>query len=214
MEGRKTFGNTMKYIQMAISSNFGNMFSAAGASLFLPFLPMLPIQILLNNLLYSFAQLALPADDVDQTYVQRPQRLRTSFVRNFMIFFGPVSSIFDFLTFFVMLYVFKAGAPYFRQPGSWNHLFTQSLVIFVIRTRTIPFFRSKPNKLLLINIAVILVLAIALPFTPLGDIFGFVPLPVTFLLILVGFIVVYLGLVELMKIWFYRRFGNGSQSAR
>ena len=213
VEGRKTFGNTMKYIQMAISSNFGNMFSAAGASLFLPFLPMLPIQILLNNLLYSFAQLALPNDDVDQTYVQRPQRLRTSFVRNFMIFFGPVSSIFDFLTFFVMIYVFKAGAPLFQTAWFVESLFTQSLVIFVIRTRTVPFFRSKPNKLLVINIAVILMLALVLPFTRLGIFSVSCRCQSTFLFILVGFIVVYLGLVELMKIWFYSRYGNGSHPA-
>jgi Mg2+-importing ATPase len=205
VEGRKTFGNTMKYIQMAMSSNFGNMFSAAGASLFLPFLPMLPIQILLNNLLYSFAQLALPADDVEKAYVQRPQRLRMSFIRDFMIFFGPISSIFDFLTFFVMLYGFKASAPLFQTAWFVESLFTQSLVIFVIRTRKVPFFKSRPNKLLLLNIAIVLVLAIILPFTVVGTFFGFVALPPTFLLILVGFIVTYLGLVELVKIWFYRR---------
>jgi Mg2+-importing ATPase len=207
IEGRKTFGNTMKYIQMAISSNFGNMFSAAGASLFLPFLPMLPIQILLNNLMYSFAQLSLPSDDVDQTYILKPQRLKTSYIRNFMLYFGPVSSLFDFATFGVMIWVFKANAPLFQTAWFVESLFTQSLVIFVIRTRTIPFFRSKPNKLLLINIGVVLSLALFLPFTALGSIFGFVPLPVTFLLILIGFIVVYLGLVEMMKIWFQRKFG-------
>ena len=208
-EGRKTFGNTMKYIQMAISSNFGNMFSAAGASLFLSFLPMLPVQLLLNNLLYSFAQLTLPADNVDQTYIQRPQRLRTSFVRNFMVAFGPVSSIFDFATFFVMLYVFRATAPLFQTAWFVESLFTQTLVIFVIRTKMTPFFRSKPNKLLLVNIIIVLALAMVLPFTSLGGkIFGFVPLPMTFLLILVGFIVIYLGLTELMKMWFYRRFAN------
>jgi P-type Mg2+ transporter len=206
-EGRKTFGNTMKYIQMAISSNFGNMFSAAGASLFLPFLPMLPIQILLNNLMYSFAQLALPMDDVDETYVKTPQRLKTSYIRNFMIYFGPVSSIFDFATFGVMIWGFKADAPLFQTAWFVESLFTQALVIFVIRTRTIPFFKSKPNKWLLINIGVVLTLALILPFTPLGRVFGFVSLPVTFLMILVGFILVYLALVELMKIWFQRKFG-------
>jgi len=204
IEGRKTFGNTIKYIQMAISSNFGNMFSAALGSLFLPFLPALPIQLLLGNLLYSFAQLALPIDNVDQTYVQQPQRLRTSFIRNYMLVFGPISSIFDFATFFVMLYVFKAKAPLFQTAWFVESIFTQTLVIFVIRTRTIPFFRSKPNKWLTINIAVMLGVAIILPFTALGKIFNFVPLPMTFLLVLVGFIVVYLFLVELTKIWFYR----------
>ena len=206
IEGRKTFGNTIKYIQMAISSNFGNMFSAAGASIFLPFLPMLPIQLLLNNLLYSFAQLALPIDNVDQTYVQQPQRLRTSFIRNYMIAFGPISSIFDFATFGVMLFVFHAYSKPSLFQTAWfvESLFTQTLVIFVIRTRTIPFFKSKPNKWLTINIAIILALSLMIPYTPLGKIFDFVPLPVTFLLMLVGFIVVYLFLVEIMKIWFYK----------
>ncbi len=212
VEGRKTFGNTMKYIQMATSSNFGNMFSAAGASLFLPFLPMLPVQLLLNNLLYSVAQLPLPLDDVDQTYIQQPQRLKTAFIRNFMLAFGPVSSIFDFATFFVLLYAFKAAAPMFQTAWFVESLFTQSLVIFVIRTRTIPFFRSKPNKLLLVTIVLVLALAMALPFTPLGSrIFGFVPLPWTFLLVLIGFIASYLGLTELVKMWFYRRFANSNK---
>jgi len=212
VEGRKTFGNTMKYIQMAVSSNFGNMFSAAGASLFLPFLPMLPIQLLLNNLMYSFAQLALPTDDVDQTYVRRPQRLRTAFIRRFMLAFGPVSSIFDYATFFVMLYVFKASAALFQTAWFVESLFTQTLVIFVIRTRTIPFFRSKPSKLLLFNILGVLAVALALPFLPLARIFGFVPLPGTFLLILAVFIVLYLWLVELMKRWFYRRYSTASET--
>jgi Mg2+-importing ATPase len=211
VEGRKTFGNTMKYIMMAISSNFGNMFSAAGASLFLPFLPMLPIQILLNNLLYDFAQLSLPTDNVDQTYIQRPQRLQASFVRNFMLAFGPISSIFDFLTFFVMLFVFKASAPLFQTAWFIESLFTQTLVIFAIRTRKTPFYRSKPGKLLLPNILVILILALVLPFTFAGTIFSFVALPLKFLLMLAVFIVAYLVLVELMKIWFYRRYATVSQ---
>ncbi|MGA8849641.1 MAG: magnesium-translocating P-type ATPase [Dehalococcoidia bacterium] len=205
-EGRKTFGNTMKYIMMAISSNFGNMFSAAAVSGFLKFFPMLPIQILLNNLLYDFAQLTLPTDNVDQTYIQQPQRLQASFIRNFMVAFGPVSSIFDFLTFFVMLFVFKASAPLFQTAWFIESLFTQTLVIFAIRTKKTPFYRSKPSKLLLLNIAVILSLALVLPFTFVGNFFSFVALPPKFLLILAAFIVAYLGLVELMKIWFYRRY--------
>ena len=207
VEGRKTFGNTMKYIMMAISSNFGNMFSAAGASLFLPFLPMLPIQILLNNLMYDFAQLTLPTDNVDQTYIQQPQRLQASFVRNFMVAFGPVSSLFDFLTFFVLLFVFKASAPLFQTAWFIESLFTQTLVIFAIRTKKTPFYHSKPSKLLLLNITVILTLALVLPFTFVGTFFSFVALPPKFLLILAAFIVAYLGLVELTKIWFYRRYG-------
>jgi Mg2+-importing ATPase len=207
IEGRKTFGNTMKYIQMAMSSNFGNMFSAAGASLFLPFLPMLPIQILLNNLMYSFAQLALPSDNVDQTYVQRPQRMQTSFIRNFMLTFGPISSIFDFLTFFVMFYGFKATAPLFQTGWFVESLFTQTLVIFVIRTGKTPFYRSKPGKLLIVNILAILVLALVLPYTVIGTYFSFVTLPLKFLAVLGFFIIVYLVLVELVKKWFYRRQG-------
>lgn len=214
-EGRKTFGNTMKYIQMAISSNFGNMFSAAGASLFLPFLPMLPVQILLNNLLYSFAQLALPVDEVDKTYIQRPQRLRISYIRNYMLAFGPISSIFDFGTFFVMLYVFKAGATLFQTAWFVESLLTQSLVILVIRTRTVPFFRSKPSKYLLLGIFVVLGVAVALPFIPFTrELFSFQQLPLTFLLVLAGFIVLYLGLAELMKIWFFRRFSGETQQAK
>jgi Mg2+-importing ATPase len=184
------------------------MFSAALGSLFLPFLPALPIQILLNTLLYSFAQLALPIDNVDQTYVQQPQRLRTSFIRNYMLAFGPISSIFDFATFGVMLWVFKADAPLFQTAWFVESLFTQTLVIFVIRTKTVPFFNSKPNKWLTINIAAILTLALILPYTSLGKLFNFVPLPATFLAVLVGFIVVYLFMVEMMKIWFYKHFGE------
>jgi Mg2+-importing ATPase len=207
-EGRRTFANTMKYIMMAMSSNFGNMLSAAAASLWLPFLPMLPMQILLNNLLYSFAQLTIPTDNVDQEYVKQPRRLETAFVRNFMIFFGPISSIFDFLTFFVMYFGFHAQAPLFQTAWFIESLFTQTLVIFAIRTTTIPFYRSKPSKMLVLNIAIVLIVAIALPFTLLGRDFGFTSLPLRFLLLLVVFVVAYIGLVEFMKVWFYRRHSN------
>jgi Mg2+-importing ATPase len=213
-EGRKTFGNTMKYIMMAISSNFGNMFSAAAASLFLPFLPMLPVQLLLNNLLYSFAQLAIPADHVDQEYVEQPQKLQTPFILNFMISFGPISSIFDFLTFFVLIFFYKATASLFQTAWFVESLFTQTLVIFVIRTRRIPFYKSKPSKSLLLNIFIILVLTLVLPFVFMGRFFSFVPLPVNFLVILTVFVVAYLGLAELMKIWFYRRYAAHSETAR
>jgi Mg2+-importing ATPase len=210
LEGRKTFGNTMKYIQMGISSNFGNMVSAAASSLFLPFLPMLPIQILFNNFLYDIAQISIPTDNVDQEYIARAKRLEISFIRSFMIFFGPVSSLFDFLTFFVMLYIFHASAPLFQTAWFVESLFTQTLVIFAIRTRQVPFLRSRPSKPLLINIAVILAIALAVPFTPLGNIFGFIGLPAKFIIILVIFIIVYLALVELMKVWFYRRHTSSS----
>jgi P-type Mg2+ transporter len=211
IEGRKTFGNTLKYILMAISSNFGNMFSAAAASLFLNFLPMLPIQILLNNLMYSFSQLSIPLDNVDDEYIEHPQRLNTSFIRNFMISFGPISSVFDFLTFGVMLWVFNATPSLFQTAWFIESLFTQTLVIFAIRTRKTPFWKSKPNRLLVINIFVVLAVALVLPFTFAGSFFHFVHLPVSFLLILVAFIVVYMVLVELVKKWFYKRFGAVQQ---
>jgi Mg2+-importing ATPase len=149
LEGRKTFGNTMKYIMMGVSSNFGNMFSVAGASLFLPFLPMLPIQILLNNLLYDFSQSTISTDEVDQEYIEKPKRLDVSFIKRFMVFLGPTSSIFDFLTFFIMLFIFKASEPLFQTAWFMESLASQVLVVFVIRTRISPFWRSKPSKLLL-----------------------------------------------------------------
>ena len=207
-EGRKIFANTLKYIMMALSSNFGNMLSAAAASLFLSFLPMLPVQILLNNLLYSFAQLTIPIDNVDPEYIRHPQKMVMAFIKNFMIFFGPISSIFDFLTFGVMIFAFNASAPLFQTAWFIESLFTQTLVIFAIRTRKIPFYRSKPSKLLLLNIAIVLAVAIALPFTPLGNFFHFTTLPLKFLLILVVFVVVYICLVEIMKMVFYRRYKN------
>ncbi|HEX7475327.1 MAG TPA: HAD-IC family P-type ATPase, partial [Dehalococcoidales bacterium] len=212
IEGRKTFGNTMKYILMAISSNFGNMFSAAAASMFLSFLPMFPIQILLNNLLYSFAQLALPADNVDEEYIRKPQKLVTSFIRNYMLTFGPISSLFDFLTFFVMLVVFHASPALFQTAWFIESLFTQTLVIFAIRTRRTPFWKSAPSRILVLNVAIILAFSIAVPYTPLGTVFGFVRLPVSFILILVAFIVVYLCLVEIVKVWFFKRFSQAQDS--
>lgn len=137
--------------------------------------------------------------------------MNTSFIRNFMFSFGPISSVFDFLTFFVLLFVFKATAPLFQTAWFIESLFTQTLVIFAIRTRKIPFYRSKPSRLLVFNIVIILVIALILPFTFFGDFFSFVSLPVNFLLILVVFIIVYLVLVEIVKKWFYRKFGTIQQ---
>ena len=145
MGGRRIFANTMKYVLMGTSSNFGNMFSAAGASIFLTFLPMLPSQILLNNLLYDSSPLAIPTDEVDPEQVAQPTRWDVGFIRRFMLFFGPVSSIFDFITFGVMLWVFHAGPALFRSGWFVESLATQTLVIFAIRTRRIPFFRSRPS---------------------------------------------------------------------
>ena len=204
MEGRRIFANTMKYVLMATSSNFGNMFSAAGASVFLSFLPMLPSQILLNNLLYNTGQLAIPTDRVDPETLARPAAWDMKFIRRFMSVFGPVSSIFDFVTFWVMLSVLHAGHTEFRTGWFVESIATQTLVVYVIRTRRIPFFKSRPSlPMLLVPTGAALVGAI-LPYTGLANLLGFTPLPATFFLILFGMVVVYLILVELAKSRFYR----------
>jgi len=204
MEGRRIFANTMKYVLMATSSNFGNMFSAAGASVFLKFLPMLPSQILLNNLLYNTGQLVIPTDRVDPEALARPAAWDMKFIRRFMSVFGPVSSIFDFLTFWVMLSLLHAGHIEFRTGWFVESIATQTLVIYVIRTRRVPFFKSRPSvPMLLVPTGAALVGAI-LPFTGLAHLLGFTPLPTTFFLILFGMVVVYLVLVEMAKTRFYR----------
>ena len=204
MEGRRIFNNTMKYVLMATSSNFGNMFSAAGASVFLTFLPMLPSQILLNNLLYNTGQLVIPTDRVDAEALARPAAWDMKFIRRFMSVFGPVSSIFDFLTFWVMLAVLHAGHVEFRTGWFVESIATQTLVIYVIRTRRVPFFKSRPSwPMLLVPTGAALVGAV-LPYTGLAHLLGFTPLPTTFFLLLFGMVVVYLLLVELAKTRFYR----------
>jgi Mg2+-importing ATPase len=204
MEGRRIFANTMKYVLMATSSNFGNMFSAAGASVFLTFLPMLPSQILLNNLLYNSGQLAIPTDRVDPEALARPAAWDMRFIRHFMSVFGPISSIFDFLTFWVMLSLLHAGHAEFRTGWFVESIATQTLVIYVIRTRRVPFFTSRPSlPMLLVPTAAALVGAV-LPYTGLATLLGFTPLPTTFFLILFGMVVAYLVLVELAKTRFYR----------
>lgn len=202
-EGRRIFANTMKYVLMATSSNFGNMFSAAGASLFLSFLPMLPSQILLNNLLDDVGQLAIPGDRVDPEVVARPTAWDIRFVRRFMGVFGPVSSIFDFVTFFVMLVVLDAGHAEFRTGWFVESLATQTLVIFVIRTRRVPFFSSRPSRMLVALPIACAAIGAVLPLTPLASRLGFSALPVAFFGILVGMIVAYLVLVEVVKRRFY-----------
>jgi Mg2+-importing ATPase len=210
LEGRKTFGNTLKYTMMGVSSNFGNMFSAAGASLFLKFLPMESTQILLNNLLYDMSELSISTDNVDPEYVQRPRRLQVSFIRNFMVYFGPISSVFDFLTFFTMLFVFDAWDNKMLFQTAWfiESLCTQALVIFVIRTRRSPFFRSRPSKLLFISSLAVVGFAILIPFTPLGDVFGFMPPPPSFFLFLAAFVAIYLTMTESLKRVFYKRYAQ------
>ncbi|HUZ09940.1 MAG TPA: magnesium-translocating P-type ATPase [Acidimicrobiales bacterium] len=204
MEGRRIFANTMKYVLMATSSNFGNMFSAAGASVFLSFLPMLPSQILLNNLLYNAGQLVIPTDRVDPEALARPAAWDMRFIRRFMSVFGPVSSIFDFLTFWVMLSLLHAGHTEFRTGWFVESIATQTLVVYVIRTRRVPFVRSRPSlPMLLVPTGAALVGAI-LPYTGLAHLLGFTPLPATFFLLLFAMVVLYLLLVELAKSRFYR----------
>jgi len=208
-EGRKTFGNTMKYVMMGTSSNFGNMFSAAGAAVFLPFLPMLPIQILLNNLLYDMSELGIPTDNVDQEYLEKPRKWDIKFIRKFMLTFGPVSSVFDFLTFFTMIAYFTLQEPrmldasLFQTAWFVESLSTQTLIIFVIRTRRTPFYKSRPSRILTVTSLGVVALAWIIPYTPLGELFGFKPLPWAFLLVLLGMIVVYMTLVEVIKKGFY-----------
>jgi Mg2+-importing ATPase len=202
--GRQIFANTIKYVLMGTSSNFGNMFSAAGASIFLAFLPMLPSQILLNNLLYDTSQLAIPTDEVDPELVAQPTRWDLGFIRRFMLFFGPISSLFDFATFGIMLWVFHAGPVLFHTGWFVESLATQTLVIFVIRTRRIPFFHSRPSVPLLLAAFAVVVTGAVLPYTPLGHLLGFRPLPGLFFLALAGIVACYLVLIEIGKYWFYR----------
>jgi Mg2+-importing ATPase len=203
LEGRRTFGNIMKYIMMATSSNFGNMFSMAAAALVLPFLPMLPVQILLNNLLYDLSELTIPLDAVDADYLARPRRWDMGFIRTFMMTVGPVSSVFDFLTFFVMLVVLHANEALFRTGWFIESLATQVLVIFVIRTMRNP-LRSRPNPWLAATSLAIVVVAVLLPLSPLGAHFAFVTPPPVFFALLAGMVVLYLLAVEAVKRRFYR----------
>ena len=214
VEGRRIFANTIKYVLMGTSSNFGNMFSAAGASLLLKFLPMLPAQILLNNLLYDFSELTIPTDEVDEEMLARPSEWDIRFIRRFMAFFGPISSAYDFLTFGVMIWLFHAGPTLFRSGWFVESLTTQTLVIFVIRTHRVPFFRSRPSTPLLVATLTCAAVGVLLPFSPLAHLLGFKPLPLAFLGVLVAMIVTYLALVEVGKVLFFRRRPVGRPLAR
>jgi P-type Mg2+ transporter len=202
--GRTTFANTLKYVFMATSANFGNMFSMAGASLFLPFLPLLPHQILLTNLLTDFPEMTIAGDSVDSEMVDRPQRWNISYIRKFMVTFGILSSVFDFLTFGALLLILKAGTAQFRTGWFVESVVSACLIVLVIRSRR-PFFRAMPSRLLLLATHMVVALAILLPFTPLSAILDFAPLPVQYLLIIGAIIIVYIGATELAKAVFYRR---------
>ena len=202
-DGRRIFANTIKYVLMGTSSNFGNMFSAAGASVFLSFLPMLPGQILLNNLLYDSSQLAIPTDTVDEEQLRRPSHWDIGFIRRFMIFFGPISSLFDFATFAVMLQVFHSGPAQFRTGWFVESLATQTLVIFAIRTRRTPFWRSRPSRAITLSALLVVGVGVLLTIAPTSSPLGFLALPLPFYAVLAAMVALYLGLIEIGKRLFY-----------
>jgi len=214
IEGRRVFGNIIKYIKMAASSNFGNMFSVVGGSIFLPFLPMLPIQILTNNLLYDLSQTTIPTDDVDGDWLAKPHKWAVGHLTKFIIFIGPMSSIFDYATYLIMLFVFKAWwirDPYhqalFHTGWFVESLFSQTLIIHVIRTYKIPFFQSRASWPLTMTSILIVTAGGLLPYSPLAGALGFVPLPPLYWLLLAGMLLLYLTITQVMKNWFLRRFG-------
>ena len=198
LAGRRASGNMMKYLLMGSSSNFGNVFSMAAASVFLPFLPMLPTQILLNNFLYDVAQITIPTDNVDESYLRSPQHWSMNVIRDFMLFIGPISSLFDFLTFYVLLRCFHAGEAMFHSGWFVESLATQTLVLFVIRTMGNP-FRSRPSRALTITTLAVAGIGVLLPWTPLAAALGFTPLPAAYVVFLLAALGAYLWLVELAK---------------
>ncbi|MGE3622826.1 MAG: magnesium-translocating P-type ATPase [Bdellovibrionales bacterium] len=211
LEGRKVFGNIMKYIKMGASSNFGNMLSVVGASWFLPFLPMLPIQILTNTLLYDFSQTAIPTDQVDEEYLARPRQWNIGDIAKFMMILGPVSSIFDYLTFGFMFYVFSANTPeeasLFQTGWFVESLITQALIIHVIRTGKIPFVQSRPSMFLMMTSVTICAIGIWLPMSPFARSLGFTELPALYWPALFCIVAAYLMLTQTVKMWFIKRFG-------
>jgi Mg2+-importing ATPase len=204
LAGRRAFGNVMKYLLMGTSSNFGNMLSMAAASLLLPFLPMLPTQILLNNLLYDVSQLTIPTDRVDDAWLRAPHRSDVGLVRRFMVLVGPISSAFDFLTFFVLLRAFHADQVLFHTGWFVESLCTQTLVLFVIRTYERP-WRSRPSAALTASVVAVAAFGLVLPATPIARVLGFAPMPPAFLAFVALASVAYLGVVEIAKRWLVRR---------
>jgi Mg2+-importing ATPase len=211
IEGRRTFGNITKYIKMAASSNFGNMFSVLGASIFLPFLPMLPIQILVQNLLYDISQTAIPFDEVDKEFSAQPRKWEIGNLARFMFFIGPISSIFDYTTFGVMWFVFAANTPdaqsLFQSGWFVEGLLSQTLIVHIIRTGKIPFVQSRAAPPLLFMTVAIMLIGIYIPFSPMAYAIGLQPLPGVYFVWLVGMLFAYAILTQWVKVWFIRRFG-------
>jgi Mg2+-importing ATPase len=210
LEGRRVFGNIVKYIKMAASSNFGNMFSVVGASAFLPFLPMLPIQVLTNNLLYDFSQTTIPTDQVDAEWLATPRRWEIGKILRFILFIGPISSIFDYLTFFLILYIFNCwdNPALFHTGWFVESLITQTLIIHIIRTNKIPFIQSRASWPLILTSLIIVTAGAWLTVSPLADTLGFVPLPPLYWLYLAIMMLGYAILTQVVKTWFICRFGE------
>jgi Mg2+-importing ATPase len=209
LEGRKVFANILKYIRMGASSNFGNMFSVVGASIFLPYVPMIPIQILTNNLLYDFSQVPIPVDDVDAEQIARPRPWSMSAISRFILLIGPCSSIFDYTTFFVMLYMFgcwdKDRASLFQTGWFVESLLTQTLIIHIIRTNRIPFIQSRASWPLILTTAIIMCVGAGLPYSSLGPTLGFVPLPALYWPVVAATLVAYVVLTQAAKTWLFRK---------
>ena len=209
VEGRKVFANILKYIRMGASSNFGNMFSVLGASAFLPFLPMAPIQVLTNNLLYDFSQVPIPTDAVDDDQVANPRPWKIEEIRRFILFFGPISSVFDYTTFFAMLWIFDcwdpSRAPVFQTGWFVESLMTQTLIIHVIRTNKIPFIQSRASRSLTLTTLSIMALGMWLPYSPLAPSLGFTQLPSLYLPVLLVTLIAYVGLTQTIKVLLLRK---------
>ncbi|MBI5421843.1 magnesium-translocating P-type ATPase [Candidatus Peregrinibacteria bacterium] len=207
-EGRKVFGNIVKYIKMGASSNFGNMFSVVGGSLFLPFLPMLPIQVIANNVLYDFSQITIPTDTVDEEYIKRPRKWDIGMIEKFIFVLGPISSLFDFATYFAMLYLFGAwtNPELFHTGWFVESLVTQTLIIHVIRTNKIPFIQSRASWPITLSTFLVVAFGAWLPFSPLAPMLGFTGLPPLYWAVLILFVVVYFGITQWVKWWFVRRY--------
>ena len=235
LEGRKVFANIIKYIRMGASSNFGNMFSMVGSSYFLKFLPMLPVQVLVNNLLYDFSQIGIPYDHVDAEYMLKPRKWNIGNIQRFMMCVGPTSSIFDYMTFAVMLWFFKCSNLNLAAPAELLHRFaggpgvandntyaaslfhsgwfvesiiTQTLIVHVIRTRKIPFFGSCASPVLILSTLIIIVIGSAIPYVPpVAAYLGMVPLPPIFWVFIAVTILCYVTLTHTVNAWFAKKFG-------
>ena len=226
IEGRRVFANITKYIKMGASSNFGNMFSVVGGAYFLPFLPMAPIQVLVNNLLYDISQVGIPLDHVDEEYLAKPRQWNIKSIQKFMLFIGPISSIFDYATFFLMLYFFGCAAYVIPAEGAaatpasamferlfhtgWfvESLLTQTLIVHIIRTNRIPFIQSRASKTMLFTTLAVMAIGCWLPYSPFANFLGFEPLPLVFFVWMVGFLLAYSVLTHTVKTWFIRKFGT------